>query len=132
MRESSIRHRRIWLLIASVLCAAGTWLYASRGLISYQIRDSAANDIPRGNLSDLYPRWLGARELLMQKFRRRQLHWHCRLFRCAPVPTICLPCGLVVGQWLLEVAWRNHGLSSAQAQATQWLRQRQEQWHCWQ
>ena len=55
----------MWLLSASVLCAAGTWLYASRVLIPYQIRDSAAHDIPRGNLSDLYTRWLGARELLL-------------------------------------------------------------------
>ena len=29
-----------------------------------QIADAAAHNRPRGNLSDLYPRWLGARELL--------------------------------------------------------------------
>ncbi|MGZ4730922.1 MAG: glycosyltransferase 87 family protein [Terriglobales bacterium] len=29
-----------------------------------QIADAAAHSRPRGNLSDLYPRWLGARELL--------------------------------------------------------------------
>jgi hypothetical protein len=48
-----------------MLCAAGVWLYAQRVLISYQIADAAAHDRPRGNLSDLYPRWLGARELLL-------------------------------------------------------------------
>jgi hypothetical protein len=29
-----------------------------------QVAESAAHGVPRGNLSDLYPRWLGARELL--------------------------------------------------------------------
>jgi len=41
------------------------WIYASRVLIPYQISDAAAHGRPRGNLSDLYPRWLGARELLL-------------------------------------------------------------------
>lgn len=54
-----------WLVLAAVLCAAGVWLYAQRVLVSYQIADAAAHDRPRGNLSDLYPRWLGARELLL-------------------------------------------------------------------
>ncbi|MGO9402568.1 MAG: glycosyltransferase family 87 protein [Terriglobales bacterium] len=53
-----------WLLLA-ILCAASMWIYASRVLIPYQISDAAAHDRPRGNLSDLYPRWLGARELLL-------------------------------------------------------------------
>jgi hypothetical protein len=30
-----------------------------------QVAESAAHNRPRGNLSDLYPRWLGARELLL-------------------------------------------------------------------
>lgn len=34
-------------------------------LIVHQEVYAAAHDIPRGNLSDLYPRWLGARELLL-------------------------------------------------------------------
>jgi hypothetical protein len=33
-------------------------------LIVQQVADAAAHGRPRGNLSDLYPRWLGARELL--------------------------------------------------------------------
>ena len=35
-----------------------------RILRAQQIADAAAHNRPRGNLSDLYPRWLGARELL--------------------------------------------------------------------
>jgi len=53
-----------WLLLA-ILCAVSMWIYASRVLIPYQIADAAAHGRPRGNLSDLYPRWLGARELLL-------------------------------------------------------------------
>lgn len=52
-------------MIGAAICAAGTWLYASRVLIPYQTQDAAVHDRPRGNLSDLYPRWLGARELLL-------------------------------------------------------------------
>ena len=39
------------------------WFYVSRILVPYQRADAAAHERPRGNLSDLYPRWLGAREL---------------------------------------------------------------------
>jgi len=60
-----IAHKSLWLVLAAMLGAAGVWLYAQRVLISYQIADAAAHDRPRGNLSDLYPRWLGARELLL-------------------------------------------------------------------
>jgi hypothetical protein len=55
----------VWLVLAAILCAVGTWTYAERVLIAYQVSDAAAHDRPRGNLSDLYPRWLGARELLL-------------------------------------------------------------------
>ena len=41
------------------------WFYVERILVPYQIADAAAHGRPRGNLSDLYPRWLGARELLL-------------------------------------------------------------------
>lgn len=60
-----IAHKPFWLVLAALLGAAGVWLYAQRVLVSYQIADAAAHDRPRGNLSDLYPRWLGARELLL-------------------------------------------------------------------
>ncbi len=48
-----------------MLLAVGGWLYLQRVLIAHQVRDAAANRRPRGNLSDLYPRWLGAQELLL-------------------------------------------------------------------
>ena len=41
------------------------WFYVSRILVPYQRADAAAHERPRGNLSDLYPRWLGARELVL-------------------------------------------------------------------
>ncbi len=48
-----------------MLFALGAWFYVSRVIVAFQIRDAVAHDRPRGNLSDLYPRWLGARELLL-------------------------------------------------------------------
>jgi hypothetical protein len=36
----------------------------NRILVAQQVADAAAHDRPRGSFSDLYPRWLGARELL--------------------------------------------------------------------
>jgi hypothetical protein len=41
------------------------WFYVSRILVPYQRADAIAHERPRGNLSDLYPRWLGSRELLL-------------------------------------------------------------------
>lgn len=41
------------------------WFYVQHVLVPYQKADAAAHGRPRGNLSDLYPRWLGARELLL-------------------------------------------------------------------
>jgi hypothetical protein len=43
------------------------WFYVDRILVGHQVADAIANDRPRGNLSDLYPRWLGARELLLHQ-----------------------------------------------------------------
>src|SRR6202045_3352812 len=43
------------------------WFYVQRVLVPYQRADAQTHDRPRGNLSDLYPRWLGARELLLHK-----------------------------------------------------------------
>ncbi len=47
------------------MASASTWFYMDRILRAQQIADAAAQGAPRGNLSDLYPRWLGARELLL-------------------------------------------------------------------
>jgi hypothetical protein len=56
----------VWLVLA-VLAATSMWFYVDRILVGHQVADAAANDRPRGNLSDLYPRWLGARELLLHQ-----------------------------------------------------------------
>ena len=48
----------------AVLASASTWFYVNHILRAQQIADAAVHNRPRGNLSDLYPRWLGARELL--------------------------------------------------------------------
>lgn len=42
------------------------WAYVQKILIPYEKADAQARNAPRGNLSDLYPRWLGARELLLR------------------------------------------------------------------
>jgi hypothetical protein len=41
------------------------WIWVQKIAVPHQQAESAAFDTPRGNLSDLYPRWLGARELLL-------------------------------------------------------------------
>lgn len=55
----------VWFLIAT-LAAASMWSYVDRILVAYQVADASTHGRPRGNLSDLYPRWLGARELLLR------------------------------------------------------------------
>ena len=61
----AILHKAFWLVFAALLSMAGMWIYASRVLVPLQMHEAAKHDRPRGNLSDLYPRWLGARELLL-------------------------------------------------------------------
>lgn len=55
---------RALFLIAALAAAASMWFYVDQILVGYQVIDAAEHGRPRGNLSDLYPRWLGARELL--------------------------------------------------------------------
>jgi hypothetical protein len=52
--------------VLALVCAACMWFYVSHILVPYQRADAAAHQRPRGNLSDLYPRWLGSRELLLR------------------------------------------------------------------
>lgn len=59
-----LRNSKSGVLLA-LLLAASMWFYVERVLVPYQRADAAAHHRPRGNLSDLYPRWLGARELLL-------------------------------------------------------------------
>jgi hypothetical protein len=54
-------------LALALLAATSMWFYVDRILVGHQVADAAAHDRPRGNLSDLYPRWLGARELLLHQ-----------------------------------------------------------------
>jgi hypothetical protein len=59
-------HRNLKLgLAVSLLLAGSTWFYVQYVVIGHQQAAAALGDIPRGNLCDLYPRWLGARELLL-------------------------------------------------------------------
>jgi hypothetical protein len=58
------RDSRLGLLLA-LLFAGSMWFYVQRVLVPYQRADAAVHGRPRGNLSDLYPRWLGTRELLL-------------------------------------------------------------------
>lgn len=57
--------KQLLLLLLAGFLASCMWLWVQRVAIPHQQAESAALDKPRGNLSDLYPRWLGARELLL-------------------------------------------------------------------
>jgi Glycosyltransferase family 87 len=59
-----LKDSRLGLLLA-LLFAGSMRFYVQRVLVPYQKADAAAHGRPRGNLSDLYPRWLGTRELLL-------------------------------------------------------------------
>jgi Glycosyltransferase family 87 len=62
-----MRRSLLTLLAISALFTAGMWLYVSRVLVTQQKEYAASHGIPRGNLSDFYPRWLGSRELLLNR-----------------------------------------------------------------
>lgn len=53
-------------LLLALLFTGGMWFYVQKVLVPHQRLEAAAHAWPRGNLSDLYPRWLGARELLLR------------------------------------------------------------------
>ncbi len=55
-----------WLALASsLLISLGVWHWAENILIPANTTQALAKGIPIGNNSDLYPRWLGAREALL-------------------------------------------------------------------
>ncbi len=62
----NLRNKPQLVLGLALVLAASLWFYVQRVLIPHQQAQAAALDQPRGNLSDLYPRWLGARELLLR------------------------------------------------------------------
>ena len=53
--------------LLALLFTGSMWFYVQKVLAPHQRAEAAAHGWPRGNLSDLYPRWLGARELLLHK-----------------------------------------------------------------
>jgi len=59
------RLQSVLVLVLAAIAAASMWFYLIGILRAHQIADAEAKQIPRGYLSDLYPRWLGARELLL-------------------------------------------------------------------
>jgi Glycosyltransferase family 87 len=60
-----MRRRSYLGLLLALLAAFSMWFYVQRILIPHERSEAALHGTPRGNLSDLYPRWLGARELLL-------------------------------------------------------------------
>jgi hypothetical protein len=51
--------------VLAAVVATSMWFYVNGILRVHQIADANARQVPRGNLSDLYPRWWGTRELLL-------------------------------------------------------------------
>src|SRR5512146_2769816 len=72
-RRRTVRRARPLVVALALVAAASMWFYVQGVLIPYQEADAARYGRPRGNLSDLYPRWLGARELLLH--RRDPYSW---------------------------------------------------------
>ena len=64
MAATRLRNAKSGLLLAALLTAS-MWFYVERVMIPQQVSAAATQGSPRGNLSDLYPRWLAARELLL-------------------------------------------------------------------
>jgi Glycosyltransferase family 87 len=57
--------RQSYLVFGALLLSAAMWVWVQSIAVPHQMAESAERGAPRGNLSDLYPRWLGARELLV-------------------------------------------------------------------
>jgi Glycosyltransferase family 87 len=57
--------KQVVMLFGAGVLALIMWVWVQDIAIPHQIAEAVAKDAPRGNLSDLYPRWLGARELLL-------------------------------------------------------------------
>jgi hypothetical protein len=51
--------------MGALLFGAAMWIWVQAIAIPHQRAEADVRGTPRGNLSDLYPRWLGARELLL-------------------------------------------------------------------
>ena len=53
-------------MVIALLLAGSMWCFVQRVLIPHQKSVASEFGVPRGILSDLYPRWYGARELLLR------------------------------------------------------------------
>jgi len=58
--------RYCFSILLPFVMASSVWIYFQDVMIPYQQNQAIREEKPRGNLSDLYPRWLGARELLLR------------------------------------------------------------------
>ena len=58
--------RKRFRVAVLLLLSSSTWIWIQAIAIPKQEAASAARSVPRGNLSDLYPRWLGTREFLLR------------------------------------------------------------------
>ncbi len=65
-KDREVSRTKAWYLLAAILCAASMWTYVQIVLIPHQRAEAARLSRPEGNLSDLYPRWYGARVLLRE------------------------------------------------------------------
>lgn len=57
--------KRTCTVLGAATLTLAMWVWVQKIAVPHQQAESAAKSAPRGNLSDLYPRWLGARELLL-------------------------------------------------------------------
>lgn len=57
--------RPLLLFFGALLVSVSMWVWVQAIVVPHQQKESTERSVPRGNLSDLYPRWLGARELLL-------------------------------------------------------------------
>jgi hypothetical protein len=58
-------HQPVARLFVAIILFGCMWFYVQRILIPHQQLEAVVTGRPRGMLSDLYPRWLGTRELLL-------------------------------------------------------------------
>ena len=60
-----VRAFDLWLVSVALVFCLAFWYWAKRVYIPAIAAEVRARNLPVGNNSDLYPRWLGARELLL-------------------------------------------------------------------
>ena len=63
---SASPEKQLIAVALAMLAALSMWFYVRHIVVPHQEKDAAQFERPRGNLSDLYPRWLGTRELLLR------------------------------------------------------------------